>query len=81
MLGRIRAARAAHQLVRLHRLEAAKMQKRATEIRGQERVESVEALPGVIAAEAKDGDLVVLLGAGDITQWAYALPGQLEGLG
>jgi len=44
-------------------------------------LESVEALPGVIAAEAKDGDLVVLLGAGDITQWAYALPGQLEGLG
>jgi len=43
-------------------------------------LESVEALPGVIAAEAKDGDLVVLLGAGDITQWAYALPGQLEGL-
>ncbi|MBX9802167.1 MAG: UDP-N-acetylmuramate--L-alanine ligase [Caulobacteraceae bacterium] len=44
-------------------------------------LESVEALPGVIAAEARDGDLVVLLGAGDITQWAYALPGQLEGLG
>ena len=44
-------------------------------------LESVEALPGVIAAEAKAGDLVVLLGAGDITQWAYALPGQLEGLG
>ncbi|WP_439476275.1 UDP-N-acetylmuramate--L-alanine ligase [Brevundimonas sp.] len=44
-------------------------------------LESVEALAGVIAAEAKDGDLVVLLGAGDITQWAYALPGQLEGLG
>lgn len=44
-------------------------------------LESVEALPGVIAAEAKDGDLVVLLGAGDITQWAYALPGQLEGRG
>ena len=43
-------------------------------------LESVEALPGVIAAEAKAGDLVVLLGAGDITQWAYALPGQLEGL-
>jgi len=40
-------------------------------------LESVEALPGVIAAEAKAGDLVVLLGAGDITQWAYALPGQL----
>jgi UDP-N-acetylmuramate--alanine ligase len=44
-------------------------------------LESVAALPGVIAAEAKAGDLVVLLGAGDITQWAYALPGQLEGLG
>ncbi|MDP1913451.1 UDP-N-acetylmuramate--L-alanine ligase [Brevundimonas sp.] len=43
-------------------------------------LESVEALPGVIAAEAKAGDLVVLLGAGDITQWAYALPGQLEGM-
>ncbi|MDQ3125352.1 MAG: UDP-N-acetylmuramate--L-alanine ligase [Pseudomonadota bacterium] len=43
-------------------------------------LESVEALPGVIAAEARDGDLVVLLGAGDITQWAYALPGQLEAL-
>jgi len=43
-------------------------------------LESVEALPGVIAAEAKDGDLVVLLGAGDITAWAYALPGQLEAL-
>ncbi|MEJ6788538.1 UDP-N-acetylmuramate--L-alanine ligase [Brevundimonas sp. BR2-1] len=43
-------------------------------------LQSVEALPGVIAAEAKGGDLVVLLGAGDITAWAYALPGQLEAL-
>jgi UDP-N-acetylmuramate--alanine ligase len=49
--------------------------------RSVQALESVEALPGVIAAEARDGDLVVLLGAGDITQWAYALPGQLEGLG
>ena len=49
--------------------------------RSVQALESVEALPGVIAAEAKDGDLVVLLGAGDITQWAYALPGQLEALG
>jgi UDP-N-acetylmuramate--alanine ligase len=48
--------------------------------RSVQALEGVEALPGVIAAEAKDGDLVVLLGAGDITQWAYALPGQLEGL-
>ena len=44
-------------------------------------LESLEALPAVVAAEAKPGDLVVLLGAGDITQWAYALPGQLEALG
>ncbi|WP_339915380.1 UDP-N-acetylmuramate--L-alanine ligase [uncultured Brevundimonas sp.] len=38
-------------------------------------------LPGVVAAEAKPGDVVVLLGAGDITSWAYALPAQLEALG
>ena len=38
------------------------------------------ALPALIAEEAKDGDLVVCLGAGDITAWAYALPGQLEAL-
>jgi len=37
-------------------------------------------LAEVIAAEAQSGDLVVLLGAGDITTWAYALPGQLEAL-
>ena len=37
-------------------------------------------LPGLIHAEARPGDLVVLLGAGDITAWAYALPGQLEAL-
>jgi UDP-N-acetylmuramate--alanine ligase len=44
-------------------------------------LEGVEALPRVIADEVKPGDLVVLLGAGDITAWAYALPGQLEALG
>ncbi len=37
-------------------------------------------LPELVRAEAKSGDLVVLLGAGDITQWAYALPGQLEAM-
>ena len=37
-------------------------------------------LAGLVAAEAKPGDIVVCLGAGDITQWAYALPGQLEAL-
>ena len=30
---------------------------------------------------AKPGDYVVCLGAGNITQWAYALPGELEGAG
>jgi UDP-N-acetylmuramate--alanine ligase len=38
-------------------------------------------LPAVIREEAKAGDLVVLLGAGDITAWAYALPDQLQALG
>jgi UDP-N-acetylmuramate--alanine ligase len=38
-------------------------------------------LPGLVKTEAQPGDLVVLLGAGDITSWAYALPGQLEALG
>jgi UDP-N-acetylmuramate--alanine ligase len=40
--------------------------------------------PGALAAlvkdEAKAGDIVVLCGAGDITSWSYALPGQLEAL-
>ena len=38
------------------------------------------ALAELVAQEAHDGDLVVCLGAGDITQWAYALPGELKGL-
>jgi UDP-N-acetylmuramate--alanine ligase len=37
-------------------------------------------LPGLIAAETQAGDLVVFLGAGDITAWAHALPAQLEAL-
>jgi UDP-N-acetylmuramate--alanine ligase len=36
-----------------------------------------EDLPGLIRDLAHPGDYVVLLGAGNITQWAYALPGQL----
>ncbi|MGZ8363442.1 MAG: UDP-N-acetylmuramate--L-alanine ligase [Caulobacteraceae bacterium] len=43
-------------------------------------LESAAALPGVVAAEAVSGDLVVCMGAGDITTWAYALPDQLESL-
>ena len=40
---------------------------------------SPEDLPGLIRDLAKPGDYVVLLGAGNITQWAYALPEQLQG--
>jgi UDP-N-acetylmuramate--alanine ligase len=43
-------------------------------------LESPAELAGMVAQEAKDGDLVLCLGAGDITAWAYALPGQLEAL-
>src|SRR6185436_8891387 len=43
-------------------------------------LENPQALAGMIAAEAGPGDVVVLLGAGDITAWAYALPAQLEAL-
>jgi UDP-N-acetylmuramate--alanine ligase len=38
------------------------------------------ALPKLIADQAASGDVVVFLGAGDITTWAYALPSQLEAL-
>jgi UDP-N-acetylmuramate--alanine ligase len=44
-------------------------------------LESPASLARLIKQEATDGDLVVCLGAGDITTWAYALPGQLEALG
>lgn len=37
-------------------------------------------LAGLVKEETASGDLVVLLGAGDITSWAYALPGELEAL-
>ena len=40
-----------------------------------------EKLAGLIKGLAKPGDYVVCLGAGSITQWAYALPGGIEGAG
>jgi len=43
-------------------------------------LEGPEALARIVAEEARAGDLVVCLGAGDITAWAYALPGQLDAL-
>jgi UDP-N-acetylmuramate--alanine ligase len=41
---------------------------------------NAEALPDLVRMLAKPGDYVVFLGAGNITQWAYALPGQLAAL-
>src|ERR1700748_177863 len=38
-------------------------------------------LATIIKSLAGRGDLVVCLGAGNITQWAYALPGELKALG
>jgi UDP-N-acetylmuramate--alanine ligase len=38
-------------------------------------------LAGIVRDLAKPGDYVVCLGAGNITQWAYALPGELAALG
>ncbi|WP_417485867.1 UDP-N-acetylmuramate--L-alanine ligase [Maricaulis sp.] len=40
-----------------------------------------DAVASDVAKRAGEGDVVVCLGAGDITQWAYALPGELEALG
>jgi UDP-N-acetylmuramate--alanine ligase len=37
-------------------------------------------LAATVAEEAQSGDVVVLLGAGDITAWAYALPEQIQAL-
>jgi UDP-N-acetylmuramate--alanine ligase len=38
-------------------------------------------LAGIVKGLAKPGDFVVLLGAGNITQWAAALPAELKALG
>ncbi len=38
-------------------------------------------LAGLIRSLAKPGDYVICLGAGNITQWAYALPKELNALG
>jgi UDP-N-acetylmuramate--alanine ligase len=40
-----------------------------------------EQLAALIAGMAQPGDYVVCLGAGSITQWAYALPGELAAAG
>ena len=40
-------------------------------------IEGPEAVGPIIRAQAKQGDFVIYLGAGNITQWANALPGEL----
>ena len=40
-------------------------------------LDNPESLASLVAALARPGDYVVCLGAGSITQWAYALPGEL----
>lgn len=41
-------------------------------------VDGPEAIAPVVREIARPGDFVVFLGAGSITHWAYALPGELE---
>jgi len=43
-------------------------------------LEGPDALAKIVASHAKPGDFVVCLGAGSISQWANALPQQLEAL-
>lgn len=55
----------------------------AIKARGHEDVvalETPDVLAQMIAAKAKPGDMVVCLGAGNITTWAHALPEQLQGI-
>ncbi|KMO28472.1 UDP-N-acetylmuramate--L-alanine ligase [Methylobacterium aquaticum] len=44
-------------------------------------LERTEDLAGLVGGLARPGDYVICLGAGNITQWAYALPGELAAAG
>jgi UDP-N-acetylmuramate--alanine ligase len=44
------------------------------------KLESPEALAQTVLQVAQSGDMVVCLGAGSVTKWAYALPEQLSAL-
>jgi UDP-N-acetylmuramate--alanine ligase len=44
-------------------------------------LDGAQDLARVVKRLAQPGDIVVCLGAGNITQWAYALPGELAALG
>ncbi len=45
------------------------------------RLPAPEALAEMVASVAQAGDMVVCLGAGSISKWAYALPKELEAVG
>jgi len=56
----------------------------AIRARGHRQVTPLPAQPdlaGIVKGIAKPGDYVVCLGAGNITQWAYSLEGELKALG
>ena len=44
-------------------------------------LDGAQDLASTVRRLARSGDIVVCLGAGNITQWAYALPGELAALG
>ncbi len=52
---------------------------RAAGHRDARAIDGPQDIAPMVRAEAKPGDYVVLLGAGNISQWAYALPRELEG--
>ena len=41
-------------------------------------IEGPEEIEPLVRQIARQGDIVIFLGAGDVTQWAYALPGKLN---
>jgi UDP-N-acetylmuramate--alanine ligase len=43
-------------------------------------IEQPEELASLVRGQVTSGDIVVCLGAGTISAWAYALPGQLASL-
>ena len=53
---------------------------RARGHRAVSKIDTPEQLAPMVHAMVKPGDIVVCLGAGTITQWAYALPGQLAAI-
>jgi UDP-N-acetylmuramate--alanine ligase len=44
------------------------------------KIDSPDELAGLVREHVHPGDIVICLGAGTITQWAYALPQQLAQL-